>query len=81
MVDVDGGSPRFSVLWRSSKFASETRGDGSKKTLSFTDKAAVAPEKQSTPSLQKSLMISDSAIQGSMKMFDSKGLFCYFSGL
>jgi hypothetical protein len=78
VVGTDGGSPKFSVLWRSPKFVSEIGGDASKKILRLTDKTIVASE-QHTSSLEKSLRISDFAVQGPMKMFDSKGLFTVFT--
>jgi hypothetical protein len=79
VVGADGGSPKFSLLWRSPKFVSETGGDASKITLRLTDKTVVAPEGQTSSSLQKSSKISDSAIQGPTKMFNSKGLFTVFT--
>lgn len=48
MAGKDGGSPRFSVLWRSCKFVtenvSETGGDALREIPRLTDKTIPTPE-------------------------------------
>jgi hypothetical protein len=78
VVGADGGSPKFSVLWKSPKLVSDIGGDALKKTLRLSAKTTITAEKQTSSSLQKSLTISDSAIQGRSKTFNPKGLLVVF---
>jgi hypothetical protein len=78
VVGVEGGSPKFSLLWKSPKLMGETRGDALKKKLCLTSKTTSAVQKQSSSSLQKPLTISNPAIQISSKTLNKKGLYVTF---
>jgi hypothetical protein len=78
VAGANGGSPKFSVLWKSPKLVGETWGDAPKKKLRWTTKTTITTEKQSSSSLRKSLTISDPAIQVPSKTFNAKGLFVAF---
>jgi hypothetical protein len=79
VVSKDGSGHSFSVLWRSSKFltehVSETGGDALKEMPRLTDKAIVAPEKQTSSSHRKSLGIAELIGQEPAKLFNSDCLF------
>jgi hypothetical protein len=50
VANVDDGSPKFFVLWKSPKLVGETGGDAPKKKLRLTAKTTITVEKQSSSS-------------------------------
>jgi hypothetical protein len=78
LVDADGGVPKFSLLWKSPKLMGETRGYAPKKKLQLTSKTISVAEKQTSSSLQKSVMFSDSVVQVPLGTLNKKGLYITF---
>jgi hypothetical protein len=74
MIVTDGGAPKLSLLWKSSKLMDETRGDAQTKKLQLSGKAVCGVEKQSSSSLQKSVTIYDYVVQVPLEALNIKGL-------
>jgi hypothetical protein len=79
VADEDGGSPKFSLLWKSPKLMSETGEEVPKKKLHLAGGTTSVAEEQTSSSLQKALTISDPATQASSKTLNEKGLYITFA--
>jgi hypothetical protein len=78
VADEDGGSPKFSLLWKSPKLMSETGEEVLKKKLHLAGGTTSVAEEQTSSSLQKDLTISDPTTQASSKTLNKKRFIRYF---